>query len=78
MNMASNDPVLALAGYNGGHSMILLEPDNWPAETKRYVYWGWGILADIYTGEIHSSRLDEWMQAGGESLCDRSSAELGF
>ncbi len=78
LNIAANDFTLALAGYNGGHGVIPLEPSQWPEETKRYVYWGSGILADIYTGETQSSRLNEWMSAGGESLCHRSSAELGL
>jgi len=78
MIIADEDPALALAGYNGGHGVIPIEPSKWPDETKRYVYWGSGILADIQAGEAHSSRLNEWLLAGGASLCNQSSAELGL
>ena len=78
LSLASNDTTLALAGYNGGHGVISLEPSTWFEETKRYVYWGSGILVDIGAGETQSSRLKEWMLAGGESLCHRSSIELGL
>jgi hypothetical protein len=78
LSLASNDPTLALAGYNGGHGVISLEPLYWPEETKRYVYWASGILAEIHAGETQSSRLNEWMLAGGESLCTLSSIELGL
>jgi soluble lytic murein transglycosylase-like protein len=76
--LASNDPILALAGYNGGHGVISLDPSLWPDETIRYVYWGSGILVDINNGETSSSRLNEWMLAGGKSLCVLSSLELGL
>jgi soluble lytic murein transglycosylase-like protein len=78
LNLASNDTTLALAGYNGGHGVISLEPSTWFEETKRYVYWGSGILEDINAGATQSSILKEWMLAGGESLCNRSSTELGL
>jgi soluble lytic murein transglycosylase-like protein len=78
LSLASNDPTLALAGYNGGHGVISLEPSIWFDETKRYVYWGSGILADINVGATQSPILKEWMLAGGESLCNRSSIELGL
>jgi hypothetical protein len=78
LSLASNETRLALAGYNGGHGVISLEPSTWFEETKRYVYWGSGILEDINAGATQSSRLKEWMLAGGESLCNRSSTELGL
>ncbi|OGO14896.1 MAG: hypothetical protein A2Z14_08155 [Chloroflexi bacterium RBG_16_48_8] len=78
LRIASYDPVLALAGYNGGHGVISLDPTYWSDETRRYVYWGSGILADISAGVSQSSRLQEWMRAGGESLCRLSAAALGL
>jgi soluble lytic murein transglycosylase-like protein len=78
LSLASNDIALALAGYNGGHGVIALQPSTWFNETKRYVYWGSGILSDIEAGEIQSSRLKEWLMEGGESLCNRSADELGL
>ena len=40
---ASGNAGLALAGYNGGHTMIGLDSSLWPAQTQRYWYWGTGI-----------------------------------
>ncbi|MBN2083928.1 MAG: transglycosylase SLT domain-containing protein [Anaerolineales bacterium] len=60
----------ALAGYNGGHGVILRDPADWPAETKRYAYWGEGIYADAAAGKSSSPRLEEWLAAGGASLCE--------
>lgn len=64
---------LALAGYNGGHSVILRGSASWFGETQRYYYWGAGIYADASTGLSQSPRLAEWLSAGGQSLCDRAS-----
>jgi soluble lytic murein transglycosylase-like protein len=65
---------LALAGYNGGIQGASRPPSAWPAETRRYVYWGLGIYHDARAGRDHSERLQEWLDAGGRSLC-RSAAQ---
>jgi len=70
LERAGGNIELALAGYNGGHSQIGKDSSLWPEETKRYVYWGSGI----YAGD--SGRLQEWLEAGGQSLCDRAAEEL--
>lgn len=62
-----------LAGYNGGHGVIDRDPAGWPAETKRYAYWGEGIYADAAAGGTASPRLEEWLAAGGASLCEKAS-----
>ncbi len=67
----------ALAGYNGGHGMIGRDPAGWPAETKRYAYWGEGIYADAVAGGAASPRLEEWLAAGGASLCEKASKQMG-
>jgi soluble lytic murein transglycosylase-like protein len=64
---------LALAGYNGGHSVIDKGYAAWHAETRRYYYWGAGIYADARLGLETSPRLQEWLAAGGQGLCDRAS-----
>ncbi len=74
---ASGDAGLALAGYNGGHSQIGKDGALWPSETKRYWYWGTGIYADATSGQSASPRLDEWLNAGGTSLCAKAAQELG-
>jgi len=66
---AGGDARLAFAGYNGGIGVIGRPESAWPAETIRYAYWGSGIYADARSGFTSSSRLDEWLAAGGASLC---------
>lgn len=60
---------LALAGYNGGISGAQSPEENWPDETRRYVYWGLRIYKDAQEGKEHSPRLQEWLDRGGYSLC---------
>jgi hypothetical protein len=62
----------ALAGYNGGHGVIGMDPSQWPSETLRYAYWGEGIFADAAGGRTESPRLEEWLAAGGKALCFRA------
>jgi len=74
----SGDPRLALAGYNGGITGAKRPENAWPGETIRYVYWGLGIYEDAIEGKSMSDRLDEWMGAGGTSLCKGASENLGI
>jgi hypothetical protein len=78
LDTAGGDPRLALAGYNGGISVIGRGEFTWAAETVRYVYWGSGIYAEASAGAAESSRLQEWLQAGGASLCSQAHARLGL
>lgn len=64
---------LALAGYNGGHSQITKPPQQWPAETARYVRWGLGIWDDIQATESRSGTLELWLDSGGRFLCENTS-----
>lgn len=73
-----NSIELAFAGYNGGISGSQRPRSAWADETKRYVYWGTGIYAAAAAGSAGSERLDEWMQAGGRSLCRKAAAVLGL
>ena len=73
-----NDARLAMAGYNGGISVISRGEWSWPAETIRYAYWGSGIYADALGGAAGSSRLTEWLRAGGSGLCNRARQVLGI
>ena len=68
---------LALAGYNGGHSVIQWDPSLWPDETTRYVYWGAGILEDVNAGLAHSPRLTEWLSNGGNQFVQSSFRGVG-
>ena len=78
LSAAGNDVRLALAGYNGGIGLISTGEWGWPAETIRYTYWGSGIYADAVSGAPHSSRLDEWLSAGGSGLCNAADGYLGI
>jgi soluble lytic murein transglycosylase-like protein len=60
---------LALAGYNGGHSVIFKDSSEWPAETRRYVSWGMGILDDLASDAQQMPTLLAWLEAGGDGLC---------
>ena len=71
-------PRLALAGYNGGIGTAAKPENLWPNETIRYVYWGTGIYQDAASLSEHSPRLDEWMSAGGASLCRQAEERLGI
>ena len=78
METAGNDARLAFAGYNGGIGVIGWAEGDWPAETIRYAYWGSGIYAEASSGALQSSRLEEWLQAGGASLCRQAAERLGL
>lgn len=73
-----SDPYLAMAAYNGGPGNAIKAQQLWPAETQRYYYWGQGIYDDALAGQAISPRLQEWMQAGGASLCQQASRRLGL
>ncbi|MEI7847534.1 MAG: transglycosylase SLT domain-containing protein [Chloroflexota bacterium] len=69
---------LAFAGYNGGIGVIAQSESNWANETIRYAYWGSGIYADAQQNADISGRLNEWLTAGGSSLCVQARAKLGI
>ena len=75
LTRANGDVGLALAGYNGGHSLINRNSANWPEQSKRYWYWGTGIYQDAASGQAGSARLQEWLQAGGASLCAKAAQD---
>jgi len=75
---ANGDARLALAGYNAGIGVIARNEWTWPAETKRYVYYGMPIYEDARSGMSSSSMLDEWYQKYGAGLCRDASEQLGL
>lgn len=77
LERANGNARLALAGYNGGIGVIGRAEAAWPAETKRYVYWG-AMYDDAAQNAVSSTRLDEWKRATGNSLCIRASQRLGL
>ena len=69
---------LAMACYNGGPRLIMLNQSDWPEQSQRYFYWGTGIYGDALAGRSQSARLQEWLAAGGQSLCQRAEAALNL
>jgi hypothetical protein len=78
LERSGGDARLAFAGYNGGIGVIGRSESAWPAETKRYAYWGSGIYADATRNASESTRLNEWLTAGGASLCRKARERLGI
>ncbi len=74
---AEGDVALALAAYNGGPRLLSLPTVEWPHETRRYVHWGTSILREAVDGEV-SPTLQQWLAAGGESLCQRAALQRPF
>ncbi len=71
-DLAQGDIADTLAGYNGGHGVIHRPPGEWSAETQRYAHWGLGIYEDARQLRQHSPTLDQWLAAGGHSLCQQA------
>lgn len=78
LDRARGDPRLALAGYNGGIGVIGRGEWTWPAETKRYVFYGGPIYADAMAGSTTSNMLNEWYLKYGVSLCSQAAQQLGL
>ncbi|HET9587840.1 MAG TPA: transglycosylase SLT domain-containing protein [Anaerolineales bacterium] len=78
LEAGGGNPRLALAGYNGGIGVISRSERNWPAETKRYVYYGAPIYEDARSGASSSPMLDEWYRKYGAGLCNQASQRLGL
>lgn len=70
----TNEVGLAFAGYNGGPGVMVRSWDTWPNETQRYYRWATGIYQDIQSGQDASTTLQEWLEAGGSSLCQQAAA----
>lgn len=65
----TGDIALALAGYNGGIQGANRPQSEWARETIDYKFWGENIYADAAAGYQSSPTLDNWLAAGGASLC---------
>jgi hypothetical protein len=63
-----------LAGYNGGHGVIMQPEGEWFDETIRYTGWGEGIWEEVQRGERESATLQRWLASGGERLCRSAAA----
>jgi soluble lytic murein transglycosylase-like protein len=72
---ANGNVRLALAGYNGGISVIGRAESSWASETQHYASVGSGIYADAASGVAVSQKLEAW---GGAGLCRAANARLGI
>lgn len=72
------DVGLAFACYNGGPSVFVTVWDYWPQQARDYYIWGTGIYADALTASAASDTLDQWLAAGGSSLCVGARQQLGL
>lgn len=68
---------LAFAGYNGGPGAAFSSMDRWADETQHYFYWSTNIYREAKTAG-GSPTLEEWLDAGGATLCRRAAGELGI
>lgn len=68
----------AFAGYNGGHVAAGGGWNDWAAETQRYYVWSTGIYGEAKQGLTESATLQEWLAAGGASLCRQAAGRLGL
>ena len=75
---ANGDAGLAMACYNGGPSVLNKSMAQWSDQTRRYYYWGTGIYEAATQHQSNSSRLDEWLAAGGAKLCQMAGTALGI
>ncbi len=78
LDLTNGDVGRAFAGYNGGPRAALSSWDSWVAETQRYYTWGTGIYEDASAGLAASPTLQEWLSAGGASLCQQAANRLGL
>jgi soluble lytic murein transglycosylase-like protein len=78
LELANGDAGLALAGYNGGHSVIRKGWSAFAAETRRYYRWGSGLYAEASSNAADSATLADWLNAGGSSLCRSANAQLNL
>jgi hypothetical protein len=78
LSQTGGDIGLSYAGYNGGHVAAGSSWDNWAHETQRYYIWTTGLYGDIQSNLDHSPTLEQWLQAGGASLCRQAATRLGI
>ena len=78
LEKTGQDTRLALASYNAGITGASRPEFQWPEEPKRYIDWGYQIYLDAVSRADSSARLQEWLGAGGASLCAAASAHLAL
>jgi len=75
---ANGDAGLAFAAYNGGPSIFTTSPGDWPRETQDYQYWASGIVDEAERGMSESPTMQDWLESGGQDLCNAAAQALGL
>lgn len=78
LKQTNGDVGRAFAGYNGGHVAAAANWSDWANETQRYYLWSTGIYGEIQEGKTVSETLNQWLAAGGASLCRQAANRLGL
>ena len=78
LQQTGGDVFQAFAGYNGGHVAAAGNWNTWVNETQRYYTWSKGIYEEAKSGATTSTTLQQWMEAGGASLCQQASNRLNL
>lgn len=78
LQQTGGDIFQAFAGYNGGHVAAAGNWNTWANETQRYYTWSKGIYEEAKSGATTSATLQQWLQAGGASLCQQASNRLNL
>jgi len=78
LEAANGDTRLAMAGYNGGISLINHAEWTWPNETKRYVQFGAPIYEDAINNLEISPAVNDWYTSYGVSLCQQARQRIGL
>lgn len=78
LEAANGSVPLALLGYNAGISTISKPRSSWPSQGNRYIYWGANIYNDASRGFDESPVLNEWLQKGGQTLCNQAEERLSI
>lgn len=78
LEQTQGDTGRAFAGYNGGHVAAGGNWNTWVNETQRYYIWSTGIYQDTLDNNATSQTLQEWLTAGGTSLCQQASRQLNL
>lgn len=63
------DVGMAFACYNGGPSIFVNTWEYWPQQSRDYYIWGTNIYQDARANAATSDTLNEWLLAGGQTLC---------
>ncbi|MFN2223686.1 MAG: transglycosylase SLT domain-containing protein [Candidatus Promineifilaceae bacterium] len=78
LGFTGQDIYLSFAGYNGGYAASDSSYSCWANETQRYYTWAAGIYDEARAGLSNSPTLQQWLDAGGRSLCQQAARHLGL